>query len=199
MGAQPYKRRRILIDRLQLRLLMITLLYFAAAAMIFAVALFTPLMLQLTGDTDSPVARAEVATEFLALHTRFWPAIVITFGLLAVHSIFTSHRIAGPLFRFRMVFQEIQDGNLVPFASIRERDLLGNEADALNDMLLSLRERISGIAEEQRYSREQFEHLRRAIRSDSAEDIGSHLTGLDEGLTGLGERVDGFRLRKDQS
>ena len=86
----------------------------------------------------------------------------------------------------------------MPFAGIRERDLLGNEAEALNAMLVSLRQRVSGIAEEQRYSREQFEHLRRAIRSDSAEDIGSHMTGLEEGLTGLGDRLDGFKLRKSQ-
>ncbi len=198
MAAKGYKRRRILIYRLQLRLLAITLLYFVAAATLFAAALFTPLMLQLTGDTESPSARAAIASEFLALHTRFWPAILITFGLLAVHSIFTSHRIAGPLYRFRMVFKEIENGNLVPFASIRERDLLGNEAEALNAMLVSLRQRVSGIAEEQRYSREQFEHLRRAIRSDSAEDVGSHMTGLEEGLAGLGERLDGFKLRKSQ-
>ncbi len=196
MAAKPYKRRRILIDRLQIRLLTITLLYFTAAATIFVAALFTPLMLQLTGETETPQARAAIATEFLTLHTRFWPAILLTFGLLAVHSIFTSHRIAGPLFRFRVVFKEMQDGNLVPFASIRERDLLGNEAEALNAMLVSLRERVSGIAEEQRYSREQFEHLRRAIRSNSEEDVASHMTGLEEGLTGLGERLGGFKLRK---
>ena len=196
MAAKRYKRRRILIDRLQVRLLAITLLYFTAAATIFAAALFTPLMLQLTGDTESPQARAAVASEFLTLHTRFWPAILLTFALLAVHSIFTSHRIAGPLYRFRIVFKEIQNGNLVPYAGIRERDLLGNEADALNAMLVSLRERLSGIAEEQRYSQEQFEHLRRAIQSASEEDVSSHMTGLEEGLAGLGKRIGGFTLRK---
>ena len=196
MAKKRYKRRRFLIDRLQLRLLSITLLYFTAAATIFAAVLFTPLMLQLTGDPESPQARAAVATEFLALHSRFWPAILLTFALLALHSVFTSHRIAGPLYRFRIVFKEIQSGNLVPYAGIRERDLLGKEADALNAMLVSLRERLFGIFEEQRYSQEQFEHLRRAIRSDSEEDVSSHMTGLEEGLAGLGKRLGGFTLRK---
>ena len=94
------------------------------------------------------------------------------------------------------MFKEIQSGNLVPYAGIRERDLLGKEADALNAMLVSLRERLSGISEEQRYSQEQFEHLRRAIRSDSEEDVSSHMTGLEEGLAGLGKRLGGFTLRK---
>ena len=156
MAEKRYKRRRVLIDRRQFQLLGVTALYFVATAAIFAATLFGPLLLQLAGDDPPPLEQATVADEFLTLHARFWPALLVTFVLLSVHSVFTSHRIVGPLYRFRTVFKEVQEGNLVPWITLRRRDLLVREATALDEMVTSLRERIARMAGHQRTARREL-------------------------------------------
>ena len=101
MAQRNYKRRRILIDRRQLRLLGVTVLYFMVTAVVFAAMMFGPLVPEISGDTASTAAQGAAASEFLALHARFWPALFATFVILSVHSIFASHRIVGPLARLR--------------------------------------------------------------------------------------------------
>ncbi len=97
---RPYKRRRILIDAFQYRLLMANLAYFGTIVLVFAVVVFLPLVFQLR-----PGKAEELADEFLSFHARLWPALFIVLVLLAFHSVLLSHRIAGPLYRFRSVLR----------------------------------------------------------------------------------------------
>ena len=109
---RSYRRRRIVVDGLQYRLLAINLLYFLVILLILAAFLFTPLVLKLRDGTTllSAAEQQEVASQFLTLHKRIWPALLITFGLLSVHSILVSHRIAGPLYQFRRILKGLRDG-----------------------------------------------------------------------------------------
>ena len=198
MAKRPYKRGRILIDRRQLQLLGVTILYFLATAIVFAVTMFGPLVVQLSGEHAPTTEQAAVASEFLALHARFWPALLVTFAVLSVHSIFTSHRIVGPLFRFRAVFKEIQEGNLMPWIGLRRRDLLEHEATALNDMVVSLRERIGRLAAQQQRARREFAGIERSLETNSVREARVHLVELDEALSGLAEQLDGFRFEGEE-
>ena len=87
MGAQTYKRRRILLESFQYRLLVINLIYFVTILLIFAGALFLPLILQLRSGSLSVIEQGEVAGLFLSLHARVWPAMFVVFVLLALHSV----------------------------------------------------------------------------------------------------------------
>ncbi|MGH7274407.1 MAG: hypothetical protein ACREIQ_08125, partial [Nitrospiria bacterium] len=87
MGAPAPKRRRILIESIQYRLLVINLTYFVTILLIFAGALFLPLILQLQSGSLSVLEQGEVAGQFLALHARVWPAMSVVFVLLALHSV----------------------------------------------------------------------------------------------------------------
>jgi len=194
MAKRAYKRRRILIDRRQLQLLGVTVLYFVTTALVFAVTMFGPLVVQLSGEQTPSTEQAAVANEFLALHARFWPALLVTFVLLSVHSVFTSHRIVGPLYRFRAVFKEIQEGNLMPWIGLRRRDLLIREATALNDMVVSLRERIARLAGQQQRARRELSGVERSLETNSIREAKVHLVELDEALSALSEQLDGFRF-----
>ncbi len=60
----------------------------------------------------------------------------------------TSHRIAGPLIRLKMAFNEIRDGNLAYRLKFRKTDHLGEWEDAFNDMMDSLRSRVAEQAKD---------------------------------------------------
>ncbi len=197
MASKRYKRRRILIARLQWQLLGITLVYLAATAVMFAAAMFGPLVWQLQGNEPPGFAQTAAATEFLALHRRFWPALIVTFAALSVHSVFTSHRIVGPLYRFRVVFGEVAAGNLVPWTSLRRRDFLVPEAKALNDMVVSLRDRILRIATYQGEAKRCLAGVDRALKTNSVREARTHLAELERTLGELEEQVDHFRLQKE--
>jgi nitrogen fixation/metabolism regulation signal transduction histidine kinase len=72
-----------------------------------------------------------VAEQFELLHSRFWPVVFVVSLLLIVHGVFFSHRIAGPLYRFRRIFQSVASGDLTVRTSIRKSDYLHVEAQCL--------------------------------------------------------------------
>ena len=193
MGKRDHKRRRILIDRLQIQLLAIMLVYFLTAAVVLSLAMFAPLVLQLSVEKPS-IEQAETATEFLSLHTRFWPALLLTFAALSVHSIFTSHRIVGPLYRFRVVFDQVAQGNLVPWVGLRRRDFLMKEAEALNEMVTSLRDRIHRLATTHDEAVRESNDIERALRTDSIREARAHLVELQGTLTRQQQELDAFRI-----
>ena len=140
--TRPYRRRRILIDRLQYRLLAVNVLYFGVVAVVFAVLLFGPLIQQLLVQNLDPAERDNASVAFLALHQRIWPPLIIAFLCLTAHSIFVSHRIAGPLYQFRKLFARMKEGDLTVRARLRRGDYLTSEADIINEMGASLERRL---------------------------------------------------------
>ena len=145
MALHRQRRARILMDAFQYRLLMFNLLYFFTILMVSAAAIFAPLFAKLESSTTSLAEQREVATMLLSLHTRLWPAIVIVFVLLILHSVLVSHRIAGALYRFQIVFQEVMRGNLSARANLRKNDYLMKEASLINEMMVSLENRMTQV------------------------------------------------------
>lgn len=198
MRDHRHKRRRILIDRLQLQLLGITVLYFVTAATVFAVAIFAPLVWTLNVD-DPGIEQASAASEFLTLHQRFWPALLVTFALLSAHSVLTSHRIVGPLYRFRAVFGEIQRGNLGITVGLRRRDFLLKEADALNRMIVSLREGMNRMSRHGSEARRLASELERALQSGSTDETRRQLADLQQALTDLEGQISRYSPHRPES
>lgn len=193
MTKRAHNRRRILIDRLQLRLLAITLLYFLVTAVILSLAMFGPLIWELS-VAEPGIGQAAAAAEFLSLHTRFWPALLATFVTLSVHSIFTSHRIVGPLYRFRVVFEQVKQGNLVPSVEVRRRDFLLKEATALDEMVTSLRDRVHRLTTAHGEAVKESAGVKRALQDESIRAARVHLVELERALTRQQQQLDAFRI-----
>lgn len=199
MAKRPYKRRQILIDRFQYQLLLINLLYFFAILMIFSAALFVPLIIQLESTTLSVPEQEAVASQFLSLHARVWPALLITFFLFGIHSVFVSHRIAGPLMRFRNTFKAIAAGDLSGRVILRKHDYLSNEADVLNEMIAGLQAKIKGIETQHREVRAVFSELRRGVEAGSIEGAHQKIEMLGAQMQKLGECVDQFHMPAEET
>lgn len=194
MSDGKQRRRRILIDSFQYRFVGITLLYFGAVVAILATALFLPLMIDLRGAALRDPGGTVAATEFLALHARFWPALGITFVLVVLHAVITSHRIAGPLYRFRATYREIAEGTLSERVSLRKNDYLGKDAHALNAMITSLRARIGDIRERHRHAVTLLGELGDALDERAGERTRHLLGRLCVEMEDLEDRLAAFHL-----
>jgi len=197
MATRPYKRRRILIESYQYRLLFINLLYFCIILLIFAAALFLPLILKLRSGSASVIEQGELAGQFLALHARVWPAMLVVFVLLALHSTFVSHRIAGPLYRFRKVFGAVARGDLSVRAKLRKGDYLGKESESLNEMIASLRAKIESIQSHHVETQTVLTALKQSIERGSIEDMQRQLEDLHVQMEELNASIGQFHTHPE--
>lgn len=194
---RPYKRRRILVSDFQYRLLAFNLTYFLIILLILAAALFVPLMIQMESRTLFPTEQYRVATQFLLLDARLWPVLALVFVLLAGHSVFISHRIAGPLFGFRRVFKALAEGNLSARARIRKDDYLVQEADAINEMITAMRTRIQGVRQEYGQVCATWDEVRREVERGSPETLCRGMENLGRQLERLQAVLDQFKTGEE--
>lgn len=134
-----YKRRKFFIDKkLQTKyiLLTIVMLLFYTAALV--VVLFVPHILNLKfGATMGE--QVDAARMLLSLHETVWPAIGVVVLVTGFLTIFVSHGVAGPVYRFKKVLAEVAAGNLNITIQLRKHDDLQDLAESMNAVLAELR------------------------------------------------------------
>jgi general secretion pathway protein G len=135
-----WRRRRFIVRGFQRQFVLRQLVWITAYLFAFAAALLAPLVSRL--HNGSAEEQFQAAAQFLFLHEYLWPALGGVLVVAAAALIKTSHRIAGPLYRFRRVFESVTAGDLRASARVRSGDYLTLESDALEAMLASMRERI---------------------------------------------------------
>ena len=119
-----FRRKRFIINKpLQYRLVVFSLCYIVAFLVVFGCTLFVPLMFALDrGDmTSQEVVRA--AKQLLYFHEHYWPAVLVCLLAVSLHSLYTSHKIAGPLHRFTSLFQAITAGQLPQPTRLRQGNI----------------------------------------------------------------------------
>lgn len=134
-----YKRRKYLIDRrLQAKYALLTILLLLVYTFLFAAILFIPQILGLVASNTID-EQAKAARTLLNLHQSVWPALGLVAVILSTTSIFVTHKIAGPVYRFRKVLSEVSAGNLEISIKLRKRDDLKDLAEDLNNVINELR------------------------------------------------------------
>lgn len=68
-------------------------------------------------------------------------------ALAVVFTLYDSHRIGGPLYRFRMNLKAVGEGDLTLVTRLREGDELQPLTEAMNDMTRGLREKLLAVHE----------------------------------------------------
>lgn len=72
----------------------------------------------------------------------FLAAIVVMVGFLFIYeAVKFTHRIVGPLYRFRKAIQAVTAGETIPLLTLREGDFLQDMKDEFNEMLKLLEQR----------------------------------------------------------
>lgn len=194
--AKPYKRRKVIVDNIQYRLLIAGIIYFATVVLVFACGVFVPVIVQLEKGGASYEAM-EAAQQFLVLHERVWPPLILAFALLIVHSVLTSHRIAGPLFRIRAVLKTVGGGDLTQKIKLRKKDFLKKDADTVNAMIDSLREKIERLQNHGGEANADLTALKRSLQSGSAESVMQQTDKLTANIDSLVQCLGEFKTQRD--
>ncbi len=94
-------------------------------------------------------SRLVVKTTGIAILPVVMYTNLITLGLITLATIFVtlyiSHKIAGPIFRFEKELGNIGNGDLTSKINLRENDQITDMADSINTMVSSLHEKIQDI------------------------------------------------------
>jgi len=88
-------------------------------------------------NTASAILPAVIYTNLITL-------ILITAATIAV-TLFISHKLAGPMFRFEKELKGITGGDLTKKIILREKDQITDMADSLNMMIAGLHGKVSDI------------------------------------------------------
>lgn len=189
------RRRRIYLmsDTFQYRFVAVSFLYQLLVLLAFATALFVPVGVQLEDSVLSSPQIEEAAHQFLVLHHRVWPPLIIALALLTLHSVFFSHRIAGPLYRFRAILKAVAKGELAVHTTVRKNDFLQREADCLREMIECLKAKVEDIQASSRDVAAVVEGLERAAKSGSEKEIRPILDALHKRVESLTSSVERFK------
>ncbi len=180
MSAQ---RRTKIVEGFQLQFVLTLLVWLAFWLLVLAALLIGPLVWDLT--RSAPRRLDESAAALLTLHSRLWlPAGVMFLGLL-VTFIRVSHRVAGPLYRFRQIFGRVAGGDLTTPVRVRAGDYLQREAAELEDMVAAIRDRACRAKAASLALRTSLDDLagRVAIPGDAWPRLAAHARNLETALS----------------
>ncbi|UCB49930.1 MAG: methyl-accepting chemotaxis protein [Deltaproteobacteria bacterium] len=171
LGRNQRRGYSVINRSLQYRFLAIIIVYSFVIVLFLAVFMFVPEIMRLQDQSLPFDARAAAADKMLTLHARVWPAILLVICLVALHSFRFFHRLIGPLYRFRQIYERVRNGELNLKVKIRKKDYLHEEEAALNDMLETL----------SRKWRNMQQTTENALRSlDALEQTGTHANNWKE-------------------
>ena len=153
--TEPFVRRRYIVDwGLQGNLLAHGLLYGGLSLVALTAGIFVPLLWNLAGG--GPVSSfEEQAIVMLYMHDRFWLPALVCAVIVVLSSVRLSHRIAGPLVRYKRNLRLLAEGRLPEPLRTRPNDHLKEEVACLNAAVGGIRTRVDAIrAAEARLQRE---------------------------------------------
>jgi methyl-accepting chemotaxis protein len=202
MNEKPsYARRRYFINRkFQLEFSLRFLLIIAAASVAVMLLFFYNSRGTLTaGYTGSEVKLLQTGTYFL-------PSLIISTIVIVIFSCLTgalimillSHRLAGPLFRFQAVLDELSAGNLTRRFNLRDRDQFKDLGDRINELAAVMDGKIGDIKDRAAEISHLIADLRSASDSQPAlkEGISLPLQEMTEKLLALQEAAGYFQTSK---
>ncbi len=84
--------------------------------------------------------RARIAEIVLYLHKSIWPSTIVIAMLASVHVIFSTHRTAGPIYRFEKTTENLLNGKFGEQIILRKHDKLVELKDNINNLSTYLEE-----------------------------------------------------------
>lgn len=195
MKSFIWRRRKFIINRdLQLKLLFASLFYVFLALAVVGSGLFIPLFTELDKPGATALKLPQAAKMILYLHEQFWPAVLLSFVLICILSIRTSHRIAGPLYRIFLVLESLKKGKLPKPVHARKGDHLDGEIKITNQMLEGLRAHVGEIQRAQTDLNDAIAACSKAIAHASSKELTNLMKGISEKGSTLEERIRYFRI-----
>jgi methyl-accepting chemotaxis protein len=189
------RRRKFVINKnLQYSLLFVSLLYAVLFLVVVGAALFIPLMVELGKSEEFSEKSLQAANLILYLHSNFWPAVLLSFIFICLHSIRTSHRIAGPFYRLNLVLRAMKEGNLQGPINVRKGDYFYPEIELFNQMIENFRGKVTEVQSAQIQLSEAISECSKVTGHASKEEIIEHINKITEKGNQLADRVRYFKI-----
>jgi methyl-accepting chemotaxis protein len=129
----------------QYRFLAMIIIYNSIIVAFVGIFVFVPDILQMLDESLIFEVRAAAADRILVSHSRMWPALIALICIIGLHSLRFFNRFIGPLYRFRLAFEMMRDGDLGFRVKIRKTDLLHQEEQSINEMIEALAGKIRNM------------------------------------------------------
>ena len=189
------RRKRYVIDRrLQYKLLAYNAIYLLVVILAVVAGLYLPLVLQVSNPDLSLAQQGEAVNRILYLQSRLSPILLIVFLILIVHSVVVSHKIAGPLYRFKATFNQVAQGDLSKVTTIRKGDFLLNEQAKIEEMIEALRSRLRNVKNEHGAMERSLQSLAEYPLAGSNDGLAAMISQLKECNARLRRELEYFRL-----
>jgi len=190
-----FRRRKFIVNReLQISLLRNSFLYVLLFVAVIGVVFFVPLLAELTESESASERTVQVGNQIRYLYTYFWPAVIFAMILIFLHSVRASHKVAGPLYRFKLVLEALKEGEISSPISIRKGDYLQQEADLINQVLESLRRNLEGLQQSQVQLSQAMSEYRQELGQNLSTEEDERVRDLAEKATLLADRLRYFKL-----
>ena len=145
---RPHRRKQYFIKkRFQFRFILKFCLLLLGGVVISTALLFFLSKGTLTSSfRDSRLVIENTGSAILpaVIYTNLITLALISIAVIAV-TLFVSHKIAGPMYRFESELREVSQGNLTKHITLREEDQMTDIVDELNAMIVSLHDRVADI------------------------------------------------------
>jgi len=136
-----FRRRKILLrPGYQLRVAATILVFIVGYSLLLGFLIFYPLQ-QEFAIAANPDTQFWIARQVLELHKRFWPSVLAVGILVAVQSVFVTHRIVGPAYHIQRIVEGFAAGRYDIRAHLRRGDRLRELETAVNTLGGALHQR----------------------------------------------------------
>jgi|SRR5437879_796116 len=197
----PQWRTRFYVHKIQRTYaIWLGLFMFFSALLVFGLVFFIPFILPaIKLVSPLPLAeRALAANQFLILAQTVWPALALMIPASAVFSIYLTHRLAGPLFRFEQTARELIRGNLALRIRLRKGDELHELAGLLNEVLDTLERAFREVLDSEAHIREAVSWIMDEMRKQPSvnQEVLNRLKIALKGSERIDETLKRFQLSK---
>ncbi len=145
-------------------------------------ALIMVILYALTGTTNtvsfvnSRVVVQSTADFLFPLLVQTFLVSTIVVGLAAIFvTLIASHRIAGPMYRFKKVLSSLAEGDFSVSCKIRSKDALQDMVTAFNDMIARLRESFKLVDKD-------IKNLKAKLETGDLKEIKQSISEIDKAL-----------------
>lgn len=196
-NTKTYKRdfRNYLINRsLQLRMIIINLIYLLIAVIVTVVIVLYPLLRDVlfSGNLDM---QHQASQTFLTLIKWLIPIIIILCLFFIVHMIWMTHHFCGPLINFTHTFDRLSRGDLSHKVYTRKGDYLKNESERINLMIDGISGIIIRYFSHHRELMDTLQKLNEQVReADSKEKIELSLQTIKKDMDYISETLASFKV-----
>ena len=190
------RRKQVLLNRkLQLGMsLHITGFLYMYLVLFALLANFSALKTVVFGGSEAEYVQAVTRLDIF-VEVFVFP-LVATFVCMCLHAVIFTHRIAGPVHRFKELLDRVRGGDLATDVHLRKNDYFQDLCDDLNGMIEQLRGDLITFRKASQELAEEGEAL--AASGDLPEESQNKLLGITNASTRLRQLVDGYRLRPDE-